>query len=54
MQEHELATLVKELKSRIDKHDVQLNDIYAAIKNLLAEKLHQKSWQERERIGFKK
>lgn len=45
---------VKELKNRIDEHDVQLNNIYDAIENLLDEKVKQKSWEERERIGFKK
>jgi phage regulator Rha-like protein len=48
-----LIDFVKELKSRIDEHDVQLNSIYDAIENLLDEKVKQKSWEERERIGFK-
>lgn len=50
--------LVKELKDRIDEHDVQLSSIYDAIENMLDEKEEVKvkkiGWEERERIGFKK
>ena len=50
--------LVQELKERIGEHDVQLKSIYDAIENLLDEKAEEKmkkiSWEERERIGFKK
>jgi hypothetical protein len=35
------------------EHDVQLSSIYDAIENLLDEKVNQKSWEERQRIGFK-
>jgi phage regulator Rha-like protein len=41
------------LKNRIANHDAQLNEIYSAIENLLDEKVNQKDWQDRERIGFK-
>jgi hypothetical protein len=41
------------LKNRIANHDAQLNEIYTAIENLLDEKVNQKDWQDRERIGFK-
>lgn len=44
---------LKELKEKIGSHDVQLNQIYDAIENLLEEKTEQKSWKNRERIGFK-
>ena len=40
------------LKNRIANHDAQLNEIYTAIENLLDEKVNQKNWQDRERIGF--
>jgi phage regulator Rha-like protein len=54
----EVLKLVKELKERIDEHDIQLNSIYTALENLLDEKVEekvkQKNWEERERIGFKK
>jgi hypothetical protein len=53
-----LLELVKEIRDRIDEHDVQLNSIYSAIENLLDEKEEEKlkltKWQTRERIGFKK
>lgn len=50
----ELIELVKTLKERIDEHDVQLSSMYDAIENLLDEKVIQKNWEERDRIGFKK
>jgi phage regulator Rha-like protein len=50
--------LVKELKDRIDEHDVQLSSIYDALENMLDvkedETLKKINWEERERIGFKK
>ena len=50
--------LVKELKGRINEHDVQLSSIYDAIEGLLDEKEKNNTkkigWEERERIGFKK
>ncbi len=50
--------LVKELKERIDEHDIQLSSIYDAIEGLLDEKEKNNAkkigWEERERIGFKK
>ncbi len=45
---------IKEIKEKLEEHDVQLNEIYDAIENLLDEKIAQKKWDERERIGFKK
>lgn len=49
----ELAEQIKVLKLHLGEHDAQLNQIYDAIENLLDEKVEQKSWQERNRIGFK-
>src|SRR5215471_21729867 len=45
---------LKEIKERLGEHDVQLNQIYDALENLLDEKASQRKWEERERIGFKK
>ncbi|GAC1301909.1 MAG: hypothetical protein NVSMB24_05580 [Mucilaginibacter sp.] len=45
---------LQEIKERLNEHDVQLNQIYDAMENLLDEKIAQKKWDERERIGFKK
>jgi phage regulator Rha-like protein len=50
--------LLKELRDRIDEHDVQLKSIYDALENMLDEKeevrLQKLKWEKRERIGFKK
>ena len=54
LQKDGLADLFKQLKVRIDEHDIQLANIYDSIENLLDEKVTQKNWEERERIGFKK
>jgi phage regulator Rha-like protein len=45
---------LQEIRDRLGEHDTQLNSIYDAIESLLDEKAEQKTWQERERIGFKK
>lgn len=48
-----VAEQLEEIRQRLGEHDVQLNSIYEAIENLLDEKVEQKKWQDRERIGFK-
>ena len=45
---------LKLIKERLGEHDAQLNQIYDAMENLLDEKIAQRKWEERERIGFKK
>jgi ORF6N domain len=40
------------VKERLGEHDVQLNQIYDAMENLLDEKASQRKWEERDRIGF--
>ncbi|MNR09036.1 hypothetical protein D3C85_1252210 [compost metagenome] len=42
-----------EIKERIGEHDVQLNELYDAMDNLLDEKIAQLKWKDREKIGFK-
>ncbi|MNK77699.1 ORF6N domain protein [compost metagenome] len=42
-----------EIKERIGEHDIQLNELYDAMENLIDEKIAQIKWNERERIGFK-
>ena len=49
----EISGQLEFLKDRIANHDVQLNEIYSAIENLLDNKAEQKHWGDRERIGFK-
>jgi len=43
-----------EIKEKLGAHDVQLNSIYDAMENLLDDKVAQKKWEDRERIGFKR
>lgn len=54
LQKNELTDLFRQLKERIDEHDIQLSNIYDSIENLLEEKANTRDWQQRERIGFKK
>ncbi len=54
LKQTDIREQVKELKERIGEHDIQLNQIYDAMENLLDEKSEQKKWEDRERIGFKK
>ena len=54
LKENDLKEQLKEIKERIGEHDVQLNQIYDAMENLLDEKAADRKWDERERIGFRK
>ncbi len=54
LQQSDMKEQLKQIKERIGGHDVQLNQIYDALENLLDEKAAQRKWDERERIGFKK
>jgi hypothetical protein len=53
IQESDLREQLKQIKERIGEHDMQLNQIYDAMENLLDENAGKKKWEERERIGFK-
>jgi len=52
--QNDMREQLKQIKERIGEHDVQLNQIYDALENLLDEKAAQRKWDDRERIGFKK
>ncbi len=54
LKQNNLKEQMIELKERLGEHDVQLNQIYDAMENLLDEKAAQRKWEDRERIGFKK
>jgi phage regulator Rha-like protein len=54
VQQTDLKEQLKQIKERLGEHDVQLNQIYDAMENLLDEKAAQRKWEDRERIGFKK
>ena len=49
-----LDQLKNEMYDRLGEHDTQLNAIYDAIENMLNDKSEKKTWEERERIGYKK
>ncbi len=50
----DLKKQMKEIREKLGEHDVQLNQIYNAMENLLDEKAAQRKWDERKRIGFNK
>jgi hypothetical protein len=51
----QLGQLQEKIYERFSEHDTQLVSIYKAIENMLEQKeAEKKSWEERERIGFKK
>jgi hypothetical protein len=50
----DLKSQLRNIMDRLGEHDVQLNQIYDAMENLLDENNAQKKWEDRERIGFKK
>jgi ORF6N domain len=54
IQQMDLRTQLHEIKERLGEHDIQLNQIYDAMENLLDKNAAQKKWDARERIGFKK
>lgn len=54
LQQNDVMEQLTELKQRIGEHDIQLHQIYDAIENLLDQKAEEKTWADRERIGFKK
>ena len=54
LKQSDLKEQLKEIKDRLGEHDVQLNQIYDAMENLLDDKAAQRKWEDRERIGFKK
>ena len=54
LQEFDFKEQLKQIKERLGEHDVQLNQIYDAMENLLDEKAAERKWNEREKIGFKK
>ncbi|MEN9548090.1 MAG: hypothetical protein RIR12_681 [Bacteroidota bacterium] len=53
IQESDLKEQLRLIKDRIGEHDIQLNQLYDAMENLLDENAGKKKWEERERIGFK-
>lgn len=54
LQKIDMKEQLKEIKGRLGEHDVQLNQIYDALENLLDEQAAARKWSDRERIGFRK
>ena len=54
LKENDLKEQMKQIKERLGEHDVQLNQIYDAMENLLDEKAAERKWNDREKIGFMK
>lgn len=48
-----IADKLKKIEEKLGSHDNQLKQIYQAIEDLLEEKLVQKDWNNRKRIGFR-
>jgi len=54
LQQTDIKEQLRLIQERLSEHDVQLNQIYDSIENLLDDKAIQRNWDNRERIGFKK
>ncbi|MBC7689358.1 MAG: ORF6N domain-containing protein [Aquabacterium sp.] len=52
LKENDMKEQFKQIKERLGEHDIQLNQIYDAMENLLDEKAAERKWNDRERIGF--
>ncbi len=52
-QYHELSEQISKIRETVNGQNEQLSRIYDVIESLLDEKAEQRSWQDRERIGFK-
>ncbi|MBC7947961.1 MAG: ORF6N domain-containing protein [Chitinophagaceae bacterium] len=53
LQMDEIVEQLTTLKEHLGEHDKQLHQIYTAIENLLKEKVEEKTWDTRVRIGYK-
>ena len=52
LEENDMRVQLKKIKEHLGEHDVQLNQIYDAMEDLLDEKAAQRKWDQRDRIGF--
>ncbi len=53
VQYNDILEQIAMLKDKSGSHDVQLNQLYDAIESLLDDKAAEKTWGNREKIGFK-
>jgi hypothetical protein len=49
---HDIKKQLQEIKKRIGNHDENISQLYEALENLLDEKISQRNWEERKRIGY--
>ncbi len=47
LQQNDLKKQLKQIREKLGEHDVQLNQIYDALENLLDEKAAQRKWEDR-------
>jgi hypothetical protein len=52
LQQNDLKEQLRLVKDKLGEHDAQLNQIYDALENILDEKVAQRKWEDRDRIGF--
>ena len=52
--QNDLKEQLNAIKEHLGEHDVQLNQIYDTMENLIDEEASQRKWDARERIGYKK
>jgi hypothetical protein len=53
LEQTDIKEQLRLIQERISEHDMQLGQIYDSIENLLDEHAAQRTWENRERIGFK-
>ncbi len=54
LQQSDIKEQLRLIREHLPEHDVQLSQIYDSIENLLDDKVAERKWNERERIGFRK
>lgn len=53
LMQNDVREQLRLIKNKLGDHDVQLNQIYDAMENLLDEKAAERKWKDRDRVGFK-
>lgn len=53
LKQNDITAEISQINDRLNEHDTQLGHIYNAMENLLDEKATQKTWADRDPIGFK-
>ena len=53
LMQNDVREQLRLIKNKLGDHDVQLNQIYDAMENLLDEKAAERKWKDSDRVGFK-